>query len=144
MSAICDFGCHGASHRALTDLSDHELNTELSGFKAYLQDEPGRSVVDMSIPRGVSSSDVAQAAFDNGFENIGNSWFDLNRKESPTINRLAISADRSSAYPARLVARGNVYWRARKSAKAVKQVLAIPGPHLWPFAMFDSLPLPGW
>lgn len=144
LSAICDLGCHGASHRALAELSSHDLNTELSGSKAYLQDTLGQQVIDMSIPRGESSAAVVQAALDNGYKNIGNSWFDLSRNGSPTINRLAISANRNGDFPARLVARGNLYWRARKSAKAVKRVLSTPGAHLWPLAVMDSLPIPGW
>ena len=132
------------SHRSLADLPDHELNTELSESKAYLQDVLGRSVADMSIPRGVSSSNVEQAAFDNGFENIGNSRFDLSRKESSTINRLVITAGGNSGYPTRLVGRSDLYWRARKSAKGVKLVLTTHGPHLWPLALLDAFPLPEW
>lgn len=64
-----DIGSHTLSHPHLTDLSDDQLQLELSDSKKKLEDIIGREVAAFSYPYGDYDSRVAEAAVAAGYKN---------------------------------------------------------------------------
>jgi len=60
-------GAHGYSHRRLTDCDDAELDSELTGSRAWLEDLLGRPVTSMSYPHGAADQRVRAAVAKAGF-----------------------------------------------------------------------------
>jgi peptidoglycan/xylan/chitin deacetylase (PgdA/CDA1 family) len=60
-------GAHGYTHRRLTDCDDAELDSELTGSRAWLEDLLGRPVTSMSYPHGAADQRVRVAAAKAGF-----------------------------------------------------------------------------
>lgn len=60
-------GAHGYSHRRLTDCDDAELDSELAGSRAWLEDLLARPVTSMSYPHGAADQRVRDAASRTGF-----------------------------------------------------------------------------
>lgn len=62
-----ELGAHGHSHRSLRDLSDHELQNELTKSKAILEEIAGATVCAMSYPQGICDKRSGHAAAMAGF-----------------------------------------------------------------------------
>ena len=73
-----EIGAHGLGHRKLTELSDHELDRELSESRRRLEALIGRPVVSMTYPHGRSDLRVRDAAARAGFKVAGCSRYGLN------------------------------------------------------------------
>jgi peptidoglycan/xylan/chitin deacetylase (PgdA/CDA1 family) len=73
LAAGWSVGAHGHSHRFLTELSDGELDQELGGARARLEDLVGRPVVHLSLPGGRGDRRVLAAARAAGYESVANS-----------------------------------------------------------------------
>jgi peptidoglycan/xylan/chitin deacetylase (PgdA/CDA1 family) len=68
-SGLISFGCHGATHRSLRDLSDGQLRDETSGAKAWMEDALGVHVKHFAYPFG--SYDSWDTRVRNAVENAG-------------------------------------------------------------------------
>jgi peptidoglycan/xylan/chitin deacetylase (PgdA/CDA1 family) len=68
-----EIGCHGATHRYLTDLDPAALTAELAGPRALLEDLTGRAVRHASCPGGRWNRRVAGAAARAGFDTLATS-----------------------------------------------------------------------
>lgn len=60
-------GAHGRSHRPLTECTDEELDSELRGSCAWLEDLLGRPVTSMSYPHGAMDARVRRAVATAGY-----------------------------------------------------------------------------
>lgn len=63
-------GAHGATHRFLNTLSDADLDEELRGARASLEDILGQPVTDLSLPGGRGGPRVTARARAAGFQTI--------------------------------------------------------------------------
>lgn len=63
-------GAHGATHRFLNTLSEHDLDEELRGARASLEDILGAPVTDLSLPGGRGGPRVTARARAAGYQTI--------------------------------------------------------------------------
>jgi peptidoglycan/xylan/chitin deacetylase (PgdA/CDA1 family) len=68
-----EIGCHGATHRFLTDLPPDALMRELIEPKARIEDLLGAPVVHLSCPGGRWDARVAEAARRAGYQTVATS-----------------------------------------------------------------------
>ena len=80
-------GAHGATHRFLNTLPDAELDDELRGARATLEDLLGEPVTDLSLPGGRGGPRVAARARAAGYQTIYTSEPGWN---GPGFDRFAI------------------------------------------------------
>lgn len=66
-------GCHGATHRFLTEVSDAELVDETAGAKSVLEDMIGNEVDHFSCPGGRWDDRVVKAIMDAGYRTVSTS-----------------------------------------------------------------------
>lgn len=120
-----DFGTHGASHRALSRMPEAEMRAELHDSKHWLEDILGRSVKYMSLPAGQRNKTVRKAAFDLGYQLVGNSVERLNKVVSlpVEINRFVILYGYSDILVRNIAAGSHTYVWLRRSRAAL---LALP------------------
>jgi len=86
-------GAHGRRHRYLVDLGDRELDDELRGARAALEDALGAPVVDLSLPGGRGNARVFRAARAAGYTSIATSVPGVNRGLDPcALERLTVQA----------------------------------------------------
>jgi peptidoglycan/xylan/chitin deacetylase (PgdA/CDA1 family) len=64
-----EFGSHSASHRDLRNLNDRELDNELAGSKAILEDKLGLPIRYLSYPFGRYNNKVIECAAKTGYQN---------------------------------------------------------------------------
>jgi peptidoglycan/xylan/chitin deacetylase (PgdA/CDA1 family) len=113
LSAICDFGAHGATHTGLTMLSGPDLLNELEGSKHYLEAALGHSIELMALPGGRFNDSVLAAAKSKGFKFIGNSIPLRNTFIAPSINRVTIHNTTTVGEVSRLGSAGAFFWAAQ-------------------------------
>ena len=120
-----DFGTHGASHRALSRIPETGMLAELRDSKHWLEDILGRSVKYMSLPAGQGSKTVRRAAFNSGYQLIGNSVERLNGDISlpGEINRFVVLYGYSDALVRNIAAGSYAYIWLRRIRAAL---LALP------------------
>lgn len=131
LAAKCDFGGHGFSHRALTQLSDEELLDELWRSRAFLEDATGSEVRSMSAPGGKLDARVVANATRCGYRRIGNSVPLANYRLGSSINRIPIRSGDGVRLIRRISAAGPGYWlrrRLRLSAGRLAARLRSPRP----------------
>ena len=78
---------HSRSHRRLPDLSRPEIDDELAGSKADLEQVLGKSVHYFSIPGGAYDDRVAQSAVRAGYGGVLNSVEGYNDPATPILRR---------------------------------------------------------
>lgn len=120
-----DFGTHGASHRALSRMPAAEMRAELRDSQRWLEDILGRPVTTMSLPAGQGNAAVRQAAFEQGYQLVGNSVEALNPDCRPPgeISRFVVLRGYSGNQVRRIAAGSPAYiWRRRLRAA----LLALP------------------
>lgn len=91
-------GSHGRSHRYLSDLSDREIDDEVRGSKARLEDLLGVDVPAMSLPGGRADARVRERVAAAGYRILMTSRIGLASPESdlmdlprvPVTNRLGL------------------------------------------------------
>lgn len=120
-----DLGTHGASHRALSGLPDSELREELHASRCWLEDIIGGSVQTMSLPAGQGGLKVRQAAFESGYQLIGNSVEKMNQSvELPAeINRFVVLQNHTVSKVCRIATGSPAYILQRRLRTAL---LALP------------------
>jgi peptidoglycan/xylan/chitin deacetylase (PgdA/CDA1 family) len=120
-----DFGTHGASHRALAHMPVAAMRAELSDSKRWLEDVLGKPVQTMSLPAGQGNATVRQAAFELGYQLVGNSVEQLNEDCRPPmeVNRFVVLNGYSGRLVQQIAAGSPAYiWRRKLRAAA----LAVP------------------
>jgi peptidoglycan/xylan/chitin deacetylase (PgdA/CDA1 family) len=120
-----DFGTHGASHRALSRMPEAEMRAELGDSKRWLEDVLGRPVQTMSLPAGQGNAAVRQAAFELGYQLVGNSVERLNEVCRPPmeVNRFVVLRAHSGNLVRKIAAGSPAYiWRRKMRAA----LLALP------------------
>lgn len=63
-----DFGVHTRSHAILTQLSDDELNSEIAGAKADIENKLGQKVASFAYPNGDLNGNVLEKIIDAGLD----------------------------------------------------------------------------
>jgi peptidoglycan/xylan/chitin deacetylase (PgdA/CDA1 family) len=89
-----DFGAHGVTHRALSELPWEEMRKELSDSKSWIEEVLGRAVQSMSLPGGNGNRAVHEAAWALGHQIVGNSvkWRNAARALPLRLNRFVVEA----------------------------------------------------
>ena len=102
-----DIGSHGVAHTHLTRLSDEELQRELADSKRQIEDEIGRSCLEVAYPYGEHDERVRRIAREAGYERGYALWeqsrdpyasprLDLYRRHSPERALLRLGFGSSS------------------------------------------------
>jgi len=80
------------SHRYLADLSDSELETEMTAAKARLEDFIGSSVDHFSCPGGRWSRHISRTARESGYKSVATSRTGMNNSTSDrfALSRIAV------------------------------------------------------
>lgn len=126
-----EVGSHSLTHRMLTELSPAEVEDELAGSRARLEELAGAPVVHLSCPHGRWSRAVVAAAQRAGYETVSTSQVGLNGPSTPAtrLRRIAVLRGTGGGELPRL-ARGEGLWRriARDAAlDAGKRLLGEAG-----------------
>ena len=82
-----EIGCHGATHRYLTELSDDDLAAETAGAKATLEGLLSGPVEHFSCPGGRWSARVAGAVHNAGFLTMATSVRGTNAADASMLRR---------------------------------------------------------
>lgn len=104
-----EIGSHTLWHRPLTALAPREVERELTGSRAALEDVVGGPVVHLSCPHGRWSPAVAAAARAAGYRTVSTSQAGRNAPGTPgaRLRRIAVRKDASADRVAAVVARGD-------------------------------------
>jgi peptidoglycan/xylan/chitin deacetylase (PgdA/CDA1 family) len=126
-----EIGSHSQTHGMLAHLSPAELEREVAGSRAALEDAAGVAVRHLSCPHGRWSPAVATCADRAGYETVSTSQPGLNGPGTPLgrLRRIVVQRGLDPAAVVRL-ARGEGLWRtiARTAAlDAGKRVLGETG-----------------
>jgi len=107
-----EIGSHSLTHRMLTALAPDELDRELAGSRARLEDSVGARVAHLSCPHGRWSRAIAAAAVRAGYETVSTSAAGLNDASTPPtrLRRIAVQRGATPDEVAAL-ARGRALWR---------------------------------
>jgi len=119
LGGYSEFGGHGATHDALTGLSDAQLREELQESKSLLEGALQRPVTTMSAPGGRLDDRVIDAAHCCGFRVIGNSVSLINDRPHRSLNRFSVRNGDPETLPVDIFEAGALFWlgqRARRYA----------------------------
>ncbi len=85
-----EIGCHGATHRYLTDVPPSELAAEIGAAKDRLEEITGRAVEHFSLPGGRGNARVLSEVRSAGFRSLATSEIGLNGNAPYGLKRLAV------------------------------------------------------
>jgi peptidoglycan/xylan/chitin deacetylase (PgdA/CDA1 family) len=122
LRGVCEFGGHGASHRALTTLSASDLAQELAVSRDFASAAAGAEVASMALPGGHGGRRELAAAARAGYALVGNSRPFPHARRGISVNRICINSAHGAEAPLRLVEAGAPHWamlRARFAASAL-------------------------
>jgi peptidoglycan/xylan/chitin deacetylase (PgdA/CDA1 family) len=117
---VVELGGHGASHRALTSLSDLDLADELAASREFVA-SVGRTADTMALPGGHGGARELVAAKRAGFRLVGNSRPLPQGRVNASVNRICVNRTHDRQAPLRWVEAGGLHWglkRARFAATA--------------------------
>ncbi len=120
LKGVCELGGHGASHRALTSLSDLDLGDELAASRDFVASLAG-SARTMALPGGHGGPRELAAARQAGFRLVGNSRPLPQGRVAESVNRICVNRTHDAQAPLRWVQAGGLQWglqRARFAATA--------------------------
>jgi peptidoglycan/xylan/chitin deacetylase (PgdA/CDA1 family) len=120
--SICAFGAHGATHTGLTDLLPTDLRSELIGSRSYLEDVLSTPIRWMALPGGKGSALVLSAVAAAGYEMVGNSIADLNRRVSLLVNRPCVTTNDGAERPLCWATAGPRYWLSKRLRRAASEL----------------------
>jgi peptidoglycan/xylan/chitin deacetylase (PgdA/CDA1 family) len=118
---VCEFGGHGATHRALTSLGDAELADELAASRDYVEAVSGRPATAMALPGGHGGQRELAAAERARFRLVGNSRPLPHRRLGTGVNRICVNRTHDARAPLRWAEASALHWtmlRARYAATA--------------------------
>jgi peptidoglycan/xylan/chitin deacetylase (PgdA/CDA1 family) len=129
---VCELGAHGATHRALSSLSDDELADELAASRDYVGTIVGAPATSMAFPGGHGGAREIAGALMAGYRLVGNSRALPHTRRGASVNRICINRTDDARAPLRLTQKSGAYWavsRARFAAtSATRRML---GPKLY-------------
>jgi len=111
----CELGAHGATHRALSSLSDSELADELAASRDYVGTIVGAPPTSMALPGGHGAAREIAAASKAGYQLVGNSRPFPHMRRGPSVNRICINRADSAHAPLRLTERSGAHWAASRA-----------------------------
>ncbi len=118
---ICELGGHGATHRALSSLTEAELADELAASRDYVGEIAGAPVSTMALPGGHGGARELAAAQRAGFVLVGNSRPLPHVTRGVTVNRNCVNRTHHARTPLGWTRAGPLHWtalRARFAAAA--------------------------
>jgi peptidoglycan/xylan/chitin deacetylase (PgdA/CDA1 family) len=115
---ICELGGHGASHRALSSLTEAELADELAASRDYVEGILGAPVSGMALPGGHGAEREIAAALKARYKLVGNSRPLPHRARGPSINRICINRTHDARAPLRMTQTSALSWRATEARYA--------------------------
>ena len=120
-----EIGCHGASHRFLTEITDRDLAVETAGAKETLEELLGQPIKHFSCPGGRWDDRVLRAVLDAGFRSMATSEPGEMRTRTGILRRNAVLRHTTEAEFARLCQgrRTLAEWLRQKSLKGAKRLL---------------------
>ncbi len=110
LKAIIELGGHGATHRALTSLSEAELDDELAASRDYVEGIAAAPVAEMALPGGHGGEREIAAAARAGFRLVGNSRPLPHRRIGLSVNRICINRTHDADAPLLLAQAGALHW----------------------------------
>ena len=111
LKGAVELGGHGATHRALTGLTDAELAGELAASRDFVGAIAGAPVAEMALPGGHGAQRELAAAAAAGFRLVGNSRPLPHRRLALSVNRICINRTHDALAPLRLAQAGAMHWR---------------------------------
>jgi peptidoglycan/xylan/chitin deacetylase (PgdA/CDA1 family) len=111
LKSVVELGGHGASHRALTSLSERELADELAASRDYVGAVAGAPIAEMALPGGHGGRREFDAAARAGFRLVGNSRPLPHRSVALSVNRICINRTHDIRAPLRLAQAGALHWK---------------------------------
>jgi peptidoglycan/xylan/chitin deacetylase (PgdA/CDA1 family) len=120
-----EIGCHGATHRYLTELTDRDLVDETLGAKEVLEGLVGQPIEHFSCPGGRWDERVRRAVRSAGFRSMATSDAGMMRTDEEILRRNAVLRHTTDAEFGMLCSgRRSVSTRFREaSLKGAKRVL---------------------
>ncbi len=118
---VCELGGHGATHRALTSLSDAELADELAASRDYVEGVSGRPATAMALPGGHGAARELAAAERARFRLVGNSRPLPHARLGIGVNRICVNRTHDAHAPLGWAQASSLHWtlkRARFAATA--------------------------
>jgi peptidoglycan/xylan/chitin deacetylase (PgdA/CDA1 family) len=139
LSKLCSIGSHGVSHTSMDQLTEHEIWSELTDSKKWLEELSGHEITMFSAPGGNLTPAIRAQAQAAGYQLFGNSVEWWNKPEAVSagriVNRFAIRTSFSLRSFQRIV-RGDVSLMLKRQLRS--KFLAIPKKILSP-SQLDSL-----
>ena len=120
LSPVTELGGHGASHRALTSLSDRDLAEEMTASRDFAASLGGAADT-MALPGGHGGAREFAAAQRAGFRLVGNSRPLPQGRLGASVNRICVNRTHDVQAPLRWAQAGGMHWslkRARFAATA--------------------------
>lgn len=121
LKGVVDLGGHGASHRALSSLSEAELADELAASRDYVEAVSGAPAATMALPGGHGGPREIAAAQRAKFRLVGNSRPLPQTALSPSVNRICVNRTHDARAPLAWAQASPLHWgltRARFAATA--------------------------
>jgi peptidoglycan/xylan/chitin deacetylase (PgdA/CDA1 family) len=115
LQSVCELGAHGATHQAMSSLSDSALGDELAASRDYVGSILGASATSMAFPGGHGGAREMAAALKAGYRRVGNSRPFPHTRQGPSINRVCINRTDDARAPLRLTQQSAAYWAARRA-----------------------------
>ena len=118
LTEIAELGGHGATHRALSSLSEDELDEELAASRDYIAAIVGAPVRTMALPGGHGGARERAAALRAGFALVGNSRPLPHATPGVGVNRICVNRTHDARAPLRWAQAGALHWAARRGRYA--------------------------
>lgn len=94
-----EIGCHSMTHAYLTDLNQAELEREVAGAKADLEQIVGKPVEHLSCPGGRHNRRVSEVARQAGYRTVTTSRIQMNSKSSDPLALGRVAVMRMTSLP---------------------------------------------
>ncbi len=115
LQSVCELGAHGATHQAMSSLSDSALSDELTASRDFVGTIVGAPATSMAFPGGHGGVREIAAALKAGYRLVGNSRPFPHTRQGPSINRICINRTDDARAPLRLVKKSAAYWATRRA-----------------------------
>jgi peptidoglycan/xylan/chitin deacetylase (PgdA/CDA1 family) len=112
---VCELGGHGATHRALTSLSDAELAQELAASRDYVETIAGAPATTMALPGGHGAQRELAAAERARFRLVGNSCPMPHSHTGISVNRICVNRTHDARQPLRWAQASSLHWTLRRA-----------------------------
>ena len=115
LAHVCELGGHGASHRALSSLSQGELEGELAASHDYVGAIAGAAPQTMALPGGHGGEREIEAARRAGFSLVGTSRPLPQTRTQASVNRICVNRTHDVSAPLRWAQASATHWAATRT-----------------------------